>query len=167
MVAGCSSAMPRRDPTGQMFPTVRGQSLEKERVELPLAFAGGPAVILVGYKQSAQFDIDRWLMGLMQAKVEARIVEIPTIPGLVPTIASGWIDDGMRSGIPKEDWGSVITLYGGSAKPVAELTGTESGRRARVIVLDSAGKVVWFDDEGYSVRKATAVAGLVAGLSGT
>jgi hypothetical protein len=143
---------------------VKGRSLEKESIEIPDAFAGGPAVLLVGYKQSAQFDIDRWLMGLIQANVKAQIVEIPTIPGLVPTIASGWIDDGMRSGIPREDWGSVITLYGRAAKPVAALTGTESGQRARIIVLDTTGKIVWFDDEGYSARKATAVSNLVAEL---
>ena len=165
MTGGCAATMPNRDPTGMVFPSVRGQSLEKERIEIPAAFAGGPAVLLIGYKQSAQFDIDRWLMGLMQANAKAQIVEIPTIPGLVPTIASGWIDDGMRSGIPKEDWGSVVTLYGRAAKPVAALTGTESGQRARIVVLDAMGKVVWFDDEGYSARKATVVASLVAGLS--
>ena len=165
MTGGCATTMPNRDPTGMVFPAVRGQSLEEERIEIPAAFAGGPAVLLIGYKQSAQFDIDRWLMGLMQANAKAQIVEIPTIPGLVPTIASGWIDDGMRSGIPKEDWGSVVTLYGRAAKPVAALTGTESGQRARIVVLDAMGKVVWFDDEGYSARKATVVASLVAGLS--
>lgn len=164
-VGGCAATLANRHPIGEAFPSVRGQSLKKERIEIPAAFAGGPAVLLVGYKQSAQFDIDRWLMGLIQAKVKAQIVEIPTIPGLVPTIASGWIDDGMRSGIPKEDWGSVITLYGRAAKPVAALTGTESGQRARVIVLDATGRIVWFDDEGYSARKAIAVSNLVAGLS--
>lgn len=164
MIGGCVTTMPNRNPTGEVFPTVRGQSLEKEQIEIPGVFSGSPAVLLVGYKQSAQFDIDRWLMGLIQAKVKVQIVEIPTIPGLVQSIASGWIDDGMRSGIPREDWGSVITLYGGAAKPVAALTGTASGQRARIIVLDATGKVVWFDDEGYSARKATDVASLVAGL---
>lgn len=165
MLPGCSTTMPRRDPTGEIFPLVRGQSLEKERIEIPAAFAGGPAVLLIGYKQSAQFDIDRWLMGLIQTELRAQIVEIPTIPGLVPSLASSWIDDGMRSGIPREDWGSVITLYGRAAKPVAALTGTANGQRARIIVLDAMGKVVWFDDEGYSARKAIAVSNLVAGLS--
>jgi hypothetical protein len=167
MIVGCATTMPSRNPTGEIFPSVQGQSLEKKRIKIPAAFAGGPAVLLVGYKQSAQFDIDRWLMGLIQAEVKAQVVEIPTIPGLVPSMASGWIDDGMRSGIPKEDWGSVITLYGGEAKPVAALTGTTNGQRARILVLDSSGKVVWFDDEGYSARKAIAVSNLVTGLTGS
>ncbi|MFG0243580.1 MAG: hypothetical protein ACF8R9_12410 [Phycisphaerales bacterium JB054] len=162
---GCSCTIPSRDPTGERIPAVVGQSLEKERTEMPAAFAGRPAVLLVGYKQGTQFDLDRWLMGLTQAGVDAQLVEVPTIPGLVPTLASGWIDDGMRSGIPREDWGSVVTLYGSAAKPVAELTGNENGRRSRVIVLDAEGTIVWFDDEGYSARKALEVAELVAALA--
>ena len=151
---GCSNTLPNRDPTGELFPGVGGESLERERIELPNALKGEPAVLLIGYEQETQFDIDRWLMGLIQAEADVRILEIPTIPGLVPSLASGWIDDGMRSGIPKEDWGVVVTLYGASARPVANLTGTANGRLTRVFVLDADGRVAWFDDKGYSVRKA-------------
>jgi hypothetical protein len=160
-----SRTYPNRNPIGERFPSVVGQSLEKVPTDIPTAFAGEPVVLLVGYKQDAQFDLDRWLMGLLQTEVEMRIVEIPTIPGLLPSMASGWIDNGMRSGIPKEDWGVVVTLYGEAARPVAELTGTERGRIGRVIVLDASGTVAWFDDEGYSVRKALEVAKLVSTLS--
>lgn len=164
LVAGCSSSLPNRDPRGEAFPLVVGQSLEKQRIELPTAFAGTPVVILIGYRQNAQFDIDRWLMGLVQAGLGARVVEVPAIPGLLPTMASGWIDDGMRSGIPREDWAAVITLYGEAARPVAEFTGTTNGRLARVVVIDGTGQVVWFDDTGYSVRKALEVAELIGEL---
>lgn len=168
---GCSAGFPNRDPVGEAFPSVEGESLEKVATRLPEDLAGKPAVLLVGYRQKTQFDLDRWLMGLLQAGVgidiDAHLLEVPTIPGLLPTMASGWIDEGMRSGIPREDWASVVTLYGGSAEPVAEMTGTENGRLARVIVLDAAGRVVWFDDKGYSVRKAMAVADLVASMAGS
>lgn len=163
---GCAASSVNRDPTGEPFPAVVGESLEKERQELPSAWAGEPVVLLIGYEQKTQFDIDRWLMGLIQSGVDATIVEIPTIPGLLPSMASGWIDDGMRSGIPEEDWGAVVTLYGSAAKPVADLTGTEHGRKTRVVVLDADGTVVWFDDDGYSVRKAMEVAEVVSRLHG-
>ncbi len=162
---GCATTHENRNPTGEAFPEVVGQSLEKERTELPAALSGRPAVVLVGYKQATQFDIDRWFMGLIQAEVDAQIVEVPTIPGLMPTLASSWIDDGMRSGIPEEDWGSVVTLYGAGATPIARLTGTENGRLARVIVLDAEGAIVWFDDKGYSARKAMEVAAVVRRLN--
>jgi hypothetical protein len=130
---GCMSprSITNRNPIGERFPTVSGQSLEKGPVILP------------------------------------DIVELPTIPGLVPTIASKWIDDGMRAGIPREDWAAVVTLYGRSAKPVAALTGTEFPQRARVIVLDENGTIVWFDDAGFAPRKAIEVAELVDRAGGT
>lgn len=163
-LSACSNPVPNRDPTGEPFPTVAGESLAGDAVELPSALAGQPAIVLIGYLQESQFDIDRWLMGLIQAGAAVPILELPTIPGLVPTIASGWIDDGMRSGIPEEDWAVVVTLYGSAAKPVAELTGTESGRLARVILLDADGNVAWFHDRGYSASRALELAELAAGL---
>jgi hypothetical protein len=165
---GCMSpkTIANRNPIGERFPSVTGQSLEKEAVTLPDDLSGAPAVLLVGYVQKTQFDIDRWLMGLLQADVDVRIVELPTIPGLLPTFASKWIDDGMRAGIPREDWASVVTLYGGAAKPVAAVTGTEQAQRTRVLLLDSTGTIVWFDDEGYSARKAMEVAAVLSRLGG-
>jgi hypothetical protein len=163
---GCASSIPNRDPTGEAFPTVTGRSLEEEPFTLPDDLVGQPAVLLIGYKQRTQFDIDRWFMGLVQAEIPVAVYEIPTIPGLAASFASGWIDDGMRSGIPKEAWASVVTLYGSAAKPVAELTGNENGNLTRVIVLDAQGNVVWFDDEGYLPQKALAIKDLVASLGG-
>ncbi|MEC9374677.1 MAG: hypothetical protein VYC34_12570 [Planctomycetota bacterium] len=163
-INGCAASFPNRNPVGETFPSVTGQSLEKEEVRLPDDFAGRPAIILVGYKQRSQFDIDRWLMGILQSGADAQIVELPTIPGLVPSLASGWIDDGMRSGIPREEWGAVVTLYGSSARPVAEFTGNEEGQLARILLLDSSGAVVWFDDKGYSPRKALELAERAAAL---
>ena len=161
LLAGCSNPIPNRDPTGELFPTVVGQSLEEQRVELPTDLAGQAAVLLIGYEQDAQFDIDRWLMGILQAEVDALVLEIPTIPSLMATMASGFIDDGMRGGIPVEDWSVVVTLYGSAARPVAELTGTTNGQLARVLVLDADGRVSWFDDKGYSARTAIALAEFV------
>lgn len=153
LLAACSSTLPNRDPVGEPFPRVAGESLEGESVALPDALRGQPAVLLIGYKQQTQFDIDRWLLGMAQAGLKAPLLEVPTIPGLVPSLASGFIDDGMRSGIPREDWSVVVTLYGSAAKPVAELTGTENGNNARVLVLDASGTIVWFHDRGYSASK--------------
>ena len=163
-LAGCDATLPNRDPTGEVFPTVSGESLSEEPAELPSELAGEPAILLIGYKQEAQFDIDRWLMGILQAEIGVRVLEVPTIPGLVAKMASGYIDGGMRGGIPAEDWSIVVTLYGDAAKPVAEFTGTTNGQIARVLVLDSDGRVAWFDDKGYSPKKALALAGFIAAM---
>jgi hypothetical protein len=103
-------------------------------------------------------------MGLLEADLPSTIVEIPTIPGLVPTAISGWIDDGMRSGIPKKDWPAVITLYGSDAHEVATLTGTENPRNTRVLLIDDAGVVRWFWDQGFSASSLIELKGVIKNL---
>ncbi|MBL8859225.1 MAG: hypothetical protein JNL28_12010 [Planctomycetes bacterium] len=154
---GCASSVANVDPTGTRFPTVKGESLDGASQTLPDGLAGAPAVLLVGYAQGAQFDIDRWIMTLIQQKTPARVFEVPTIKGLVPTMISGWIDDGMRSGIPDEDWPAVITVYGDQAARIVATTGNEKPRNARVLLLDEAGRVVWFHDRGFSPSHALAL----------
>jgi hypothetical protein len=148
-----SSSIGNREPTGERFPSVVGKTLADEEVRLPEDVAGGPAILLIGYLQKAQFDADRWLYGLLQADLGARIYEVPTIPGLFPRALAGTIDSGMRSGIPSEDWSSVVTVYGDDAQAIVALTGNQNGRNMRVLVLDADGRVAWFHDRGFSAGK--------------
>jgi hypothetical protein len=147
--AGCAS-VPNRDPSGETFPTVRGTTLASQTMTLPAAVRGKPAILLVAYDQDAQFDVDRWVLGLLQLGTPiAQLFEVPTVSGVVPTVLGNTIDSGMRSGIPREDWASVITIYGDGAT-VERFTGTERGLNARVLLLDENGKVIWFHDRGFS-----------------
>lgn len=149
----CSTSWPNRNPTGETFPTVTGQSLEKTEVTLPEAYRGRPALYMVGYVQATQFDLDRWAIGLTQIGYPCRVVEVPTIPGAIPSMLQGTIDDGMREGIPSEDWASVVTLYGDAARPVAEFTGNENPRNGRILLIDADGNVAWFWDQGFSAKR--------------
>lgn len=149
----CRTTVPNRDPSGEIFPTVAGEGLDGEVWTLPEDLAGQPAVLLVGYVQDTQFDLDRWLLGLLQAETPGQVLEVPTIPGLVPGMFRGQIDGGMRSGIPSEDWGSVVTVYGDEAERIVTATGNERPRNGRVMVLDAKGRIVWFHDRGYSATK--------------
>lgn len=148
-LAGCSTTYPRRNPTGETFPTVTGNALSGEAVTLPQDLAGKPAILLIGFEQDTQFDLDRWILGLVQSGTDTKILELPTIPGMVPGMFAKTIDNGMRRGIPKEDWGSVVTLYD-EAAPVAKFTGNDDGLPGRIVLLDATGKVVFFHDRGYS-----------------
>jgi hypothetical protein len=149
-ISACASTHPRQNPTGRLLPEIEGSTLDGTQVLLPRNLAGGPAVLLVGYKQRSQFDIDRWLLGMEQASVSVRRYELPTIPGLLPRLWSGRIDAGMRSGIPEEDWSAVITVYR-DADILARFLGNENPLPARVVLLDQEGRVAFFHDEGYSV----------------
>lgn len=146
---GCGSVTPNRNPVGETFPTVRGTSLAGADWALPADLAGAPAVLLIGYVQNAQFDLDRWMVGIDQLAIPVRYFEIPTIDGLVPGLFAGSIDDGMRRGIPNELWGGVITVYGDADRIVA-LTGDENPNNGRIALLDANGRIVWFHDRGFS-----------------
>ena len=147
-LAACTATVPGQDPVGERFPEVSGEDLNGKAVAL--LDPSEPRILLVGYEQRTQFDIDRWILGLQQTGTPAPLVEVPTIPGLLPGMASGYIDDGMRGGIPPEDWALVVTLYGSDASTVAAFTGNELGNNARVLLLDANDRVAWFHDRGYS-----------------
>jgi hypothetical protein len=132
-----------------VFPSVVGTALDGRVVALPEEFRGRPVLLLVGYLQNTQFDLDRWLLGLSEAEVDVDVREVPTIPGLLPGAFSGFIDGGMRRGIPREDWGSVVTVYG-DADAIASFTGNEDGLPGRILLLDREGRVAFFHDRGYS-----------------
>ena len=150
-LCGCATAYDNKDILNQSFPRVTGKSLEEEVLQLPDHFSGQHTILLLGYEQNAQFDIDRWLLGLTDSQLQATVYEIPTVVGMFPGMISGRIDDGMRSGIPAELWISVITVYGGDAERLARFTGNEKPLNARVILLDPGGKVVYFHDRGYGI----------------
>ena len=114
-------------------------------------FKDSNVVLLLGYKQDSQFDIDRWLIGLDMTETKIKACEIPTIQGLIPRMFKSSIDNGMRKGIPKELWGGVITIYGDGAT-VQEFTGNQNPNNARVLLLDKDGKVIYFHDRGFSVQ---------------
>ncbi|MCB0415338.1 MAG: hypothetical protein KDD50_13465 [Bdellovibrionales bacterium] len=148
---GCTTVYKNQNPLNKEFPKVHGTALSKEKVTLPEKFKGEPVIILVGYVQKAQFDIDRWILGLSDSQVKVKIVEVPAVVGQIPSLISSKINNGMRDGIPNEFWKDVITLYNSDAKKIAEFTGNEKPLNARVFALNTKGEIIFFHDRGYSV----------------
>lgn len=158
LAAGCSSApVPNRDPVGEPFPEVSGEALDGTKWRIPQELVGNPAILLIGFVQDSQFDIDRWLLGIVQAETPVPFLELPTIPGLAPRMFKGSIDEGMRRGIPAEDWRGVVTLWRDDAGSIVEWTGNELPKNARVVLLDAEGRVAWFTDRGYSASGMVAL----------
>ncbi len=153
VLVACSASLPNRDPTGETVPPLEGTALDGRRVRLPGDLRRSPAILLVGFEQDAQFDADRWLFGLLQSKTPVRVLEVPTIGSRIATAFAGTIDSGMRAGIPSEEWGSVVTLYGAGARALRELTGSERGSNMRVLLVDADGVIRWFHDRGFSAGK--------------
>ena len=128
-----------------------GESLEGNTVVIPKDFIGQETLLLFGYKQDSQFDIDRWLIGLDMTQTQVAAYEIPTIQGMLPRMFSGFIDGGMRKGIPKQLWKGVVTVYADGDK-VQRFTGNLNPNNARVMLLNKEGTIVYFYDQGFSVE---------------
>lgn len=150
LITGCMTTYPNKDITGQDFPKISGTSLAQEHIEIPTLFKQKHTLLLIGYKQDSQFDIDRWLIGLDMTNTQVSVYELPTIRGMLPRMFSTVINDGMRAGIPKQLWNGVITIYN-DGDTVQRLTGNEQPNNARVVLLNNKGKVVYFYDQGFAV----------------
>jgi hypothetical protein len=125
-------------------------------MNIPEAFKGKKTLLLIGYKQNSQFDIDRWFIGLDMTKTIGEgentvdVYEIPTIQGVLPRMFSSMIDNGMRKGIPQPLWNNVITVYQ-DGDQVQALTGNTYPNNARVVLLDEHSTIIYFYAEGFSV----------------
>ncbi|MEM7182258.1 MAG: hypothetical protein AAF518_15190 [Spirochaetota bacterium] len=148
-ITNCSS-YPNKNPIGKKFPSVKGESLAKQEWSIPEDMQGKPVLLLLGYKQQSQFDIDRWLIGIDMTKTKIKVFELPAVKGLIPQMIKPRINEGMRRGIPDELWAIVITIYG-DGDTVQKFTGNEKPNNARVILLDQTGTIRYFTDRGFSV----------------
>ena len=97
------------------FPRIETENLNKQKITLPDDLAGNPALVLVAYKQRQQLNVNTWLneMDTIEAAIPGvRVIETPTISSGRWGWMAGFIDGGMRSGIPDYDArGRTITLY--------------------------------------------------------
>jgi|WetSurMetagenome_2_1015567.scaffolds.fasta_scaffold123078_1 hypothetical protein len=151
------------DPVGKTLPTVAGHALSSERVVFPDDLAGRPAVLLVAYRRGTQSDVDRWT-AFLEAKAPRLVrYEVPTISSGVWRPLAGWIDSGMRGGVPKAAWSSVVTLYDDASK-LRDFLGDYGGYTTHVILLDKTGKVAWFNAGGFNDRAAASLLDAIHGF---
>ena len=150
ILTGCTSSVARKSPLGEVFPSIKGEALAGKNWKIPEDLMGEKSLLLIGYKQKSQFDIDRWLIGIDTKAYKVNVFELPVVSGLIPYLISKKIDDGMRSGIPEELWTAVVTVYE-EADKIIQFIGNEDGLNARVFLLDEEGRVVFLHDRGFSV----------------
>ena len=140
---------------GRPFPAIHGTGLDKREWKIPADMLVDdnnkprPILLLIAYEQDAQFDLDRWELGLAQANTPIALFELPCIRGWLTRQFSSHIDSRMRTSVPKEHWSIVATVYN-DASTVADFTGDDNPANGRIILLKPDGTVAWFWDAGYS-----------------
>lgn len=155
LVVGCSSTIKNNNSLGKVFPQVQGKSLFGDSISVPQK-VNDYQVILIGYKQNTQFDIDRWLIGLEMTGVKVLVNELPVLDSWFPFWFRNKIDGGMKRGIPEGLWKNVITVYD-DAQIIKNFLGTENPNNARVILLDAEHKVLAHFDDGFSSKSLSTI----------
>ena len=152
-------------PVGRRFPRATGTTLAGQRLCLPDDLAGRPTALLVAYQRVTQEDVDRWSTYLEHAAPELTVYEVPTIPALAYRPWSGWIDAGMRKGVPEELWPRVVTLYEEGGQ-VRDFLRSPDKYSADVVLLDAQGVVRWFDASGFDAHKGAELVATLRELQG-
>jgi hypothetical protein len=150
-------------PVGLRFPSVEGTALTGRLVRLPEDLWGAPALLLVAYRRAAQGDVDLWAAFARREAPGLKVLEVPVIPARVWRPFRGMIDGGMRGGVPKPQWSSVVTVYDDGAA-VRDFVGDRGRPVAHATLLDARGAVRALETGGFSEDAGRSVLAALAAL---
>ena len=140
------------------FPTITAENLNREKITLPTDLAGNPALILVAYKQKQQTNVNTWLDRIDEIEAAipgVQIIETPTISSGKWGWMAGFIDGGMRSGIPDpQARRRTITLYT-DVSLFNQALMIEDTDTIYAVLLDAEGEVVEMVEGDFSEEKMT------------
>ena len=138
-----------------LFPNVSGANLKREKLSFPEDFAGELVIALVAFQQWQQRQVDTWLPFAEQLEQEyagVRYYELPVIRRM-NILSRTFINEGMRAGIPNPKARErTVTLYLDKTNFRAAL-GILHEQSIYVLLLTSAGKVLWKTEGEFSTEK--------------
>jgi hypothetical protein len=147
-----------------VFPTLHAHDLEERPYLVPDELPGRLRVILLPFKRWQQILVAQWedaLAPVIGDRDDVTVWEIPAL-GAVWKPVRGYIDGGMRGGIPDIDVRRhTLTTYG-------ELDVIESGleitdhETAYAFLVDAVGRVLWTDSGEPDPQKVAAFAAALA-----
>jgi hypothetical protein len=128
-----------------LFPSLSSHSLSGEKVTLPEDCRGFVTLIAIAFQRGAQGMIDSWYEPFSREfrdNQHIRFYEIPMIGSAYWRLMSGWIDAGMRSGIPAIKHPFIVTFYG-DVFPYRKELFMEDPALAYLFLLDGEGRIRW------------------------
>lgn len=124
------------------FPTLTAETLAGNKITLPNAVKGQKAFVVVAFERQAQRQADAWFdVYDAQFKNEGFVFyELPMISSMWKWM-SGFIDSGMRSGVPSFKHNNVATYYGPLDNYLAAFE-VKDKSLVYVFSLNESGKIV-------------------------
>ncbi len=134
------------------FPTVEGNNLNRRHFRLPADLDGAWRLVVVAFEQWQQRLVDSWLPQLKQLAAEhgnTAVYEVPVL-GRKWLLGRALIDGGMRAGIADSAVrDGTITVYT-DVGAFARRAGISDTKTISVLLLNTAGEIVWRTSGGYA-----------------
>ena len=122
----------------EQFPRIEGENLLGQKMALPDAAAGHPAVVVIGFTHSSQNQTKAWAGRLQH--------EVPTYSIAVledaPRLVRGMAVHGMKSGVPEDQRDHFLVIYH-NEKELKQTAGFDRPDDAYVLLLDKDGAIQW------------------------
>jgi len=129
------------------FPRIKVETLSGKELVLPDDTEGKVVLIGVAFVREAQGMLDSWMDYFKHLCSENEVYELPVIESSFWKVFSGFIDGGMRSGIPREKHDFVGTHYG-DASDFVDALNIEDKKLGYVFLVDEKG-YIRFRGDGY------------------
>jgi hypothetical protein len=133
------------NPDAPAFPTTKGVNLNGRTFEIPSGFDAPYQVLLVAFRREQQQDIDTWVDAAREIAADFPNVEYYELPTINSAwgVMRGWIDGGMRSGIPATAARErTVTIYTDTSK-FRDIAGIDGPSQIWVGLVDREGRVYW------------------------
>jgi hypothetical protein len=136
LVAACVSA--------QVIPRIEGETLSGDKIALPDALAGHPAILIVGFSRAGGESSGRWDKELRQDFANDSNLRIYSVAELqdAPRMVRGMIRRGMRGSVPKSEQDSFVLLYQDEDawKKLVDFSAPDD---AYILLVDAGGNIRW------------------------
>ena len=122
----------------QSIPTIEGETLAGNKVSLPAAAGGRPALLIIGFTRGSQDQTKAWSQRVRDRFPAWSIAVLEDVPRLM----RGFVARGIKSGLPKEGHGRFVLVYQGEKQlKLAAAFGRPDD--AYLLVIDGMGAIRW------------------------
>lgn len=128
----------------QQFPALEAQTLTDKKLTVPAAWAGKPALLIVGFSQASQRSSESWGKELLQDFGKDFPYYSAAVLEDAPRLLRGVITGGIKRSIPKPGHDRFLVFYKGQ-KELKQVAGFDpkSPDDAYLVIVDAAGNVKW------------------------
>jgi hypothetical protein len=147
----------RESLISKAFPELKAQTLARKTVVFPKDCLDKPTILCLVFVGAAQSLVDTWTNPILAKYADNSVnyYEIPMIKGAWG-IVSGFIDNGMRGGVPKELHNNVATYYGSLSAYKSDLM-LEDKNSCYIFLLDKSGVIRYVSEASSDADKLTAL----------